>query len=145
MNSASFRCHVFSSSYEQLLMYFLLTHSEPHTLTLSSGSFFLKTPHQLSVHKLPNPKKPSPFLGKKRKYSLMFYEKKKRVYPFRENVLHICVIRCSELFLVIFIKNIYIYIYKPSLLFCRLISQKCTQSHFGRGRERSRVPQRLII
>ena len=27
----------------QLLTYFLLTHSEPHTLTLSSGSFFLKT------------------------------------------------------------------------------------------------------
>ena len=45
MNSASFRCHVFSSNYEQLLTYFLLTHSEPHTLTLSSGSFFLKTPH----------------------------------------------------------------------------------------------------
>ena len=28
---------------QQLLTYFLLTHSEPHTLTLSSGSFFLKT------------------------------------------------------------------------------------------------------
>ena len=28
---------------QQLFTYFLLTHSEPHTLTLSSGSFFLKT------------------------------------------------------------------------------------------------------
>ena len=28
---------------QQLFRYFLLTHSEPHTLTLSSGSFFLKT------------------------------------------------------------------------------------------------------
>ena len=28
---------------QQLFTYFLLTHSEPHTLTLSSASFFLKT------------------------------------------------------------------------------------------------------
>ena len=30
---------------------------------------------------------------------------KKRIYPFRENVLHTCVIRCSVLFLVIFTKK----------------------------------------
>ena len=32
----------------------------------------------------------------------MFYGKKKRIYPFRENVLQTCVIRCTVLFLAIF-------------------------------------------
>ena len=66
---------VFSSNYEQLFMCFLLIHSESHTLTLSSGSIFLKTHSQSSVSKLPIPQN-HPHFSTRRENIPYFFMKK---------------------------------------------------------------------
>ena len=86
MNSASFWRHVFSSNYEQLLMYFFL-HTRSHTLEHSrqvcfSSSFFLS--HQSRNYLT---RKTVTISRWEEETFLNVLWEKKRIYPFRENVL----------------------------------------------------------
>ena len=100
MNSASFWRYVFSAAH----VYFVDTIGVTHFNTLVRFVSVSLTP--LLSHQSINYLTCKTVTISRQEEKIFFHVLwKKRIYPFRENVLHTCVIRCSVLFLVIFTKK----------------------------------------